>query len=279
MAPKIELTDENLVKSQALIPRLRRTGKTFEDCLKVIAFWLWLESKWNIESIIGEISGKDDELFSLITDEAIAVFSLVMAGSNELILSDLVGQTLTLSRRFLSLSSTFSDREVVMEGISDIYSELHRRVHFGETSGSRSFQLNPYAREWDPVDERAPEEDRCLFLTFSNGYPLSEFQIVRFFSRLYGECIERVYVHWLAKKTEDKQTPVNPRTEHRHTPMNPRTEHKHPPPPNPPLFGKLIFKTSFVPALILGGEREAKFFIGRKPLWCKRFDDKKKRSG
>ncbi|WCJ22973.1 hypothetical protein M5689_005029 [Euphorbia peplus] len=269
MAPKTEITDEKLANSQALISRLRGTGKALEDCLKVMAFWLWLESRWNIGSFIEEISGKDDEFFSLITDEAIAVISLVIAGYNELISSYLVRHTLTLSKRFLSYSSTFLDREMVMKGISDIYSELCWRVHFGESFGSNSFQLNPYAKEWNPVNERAPEEDRCLFLTFSNGFPLSESQIVRFFSRKYGECVERVYVHWSNKKTEIRHTPAS-RTNDRHTPANSA-------PPNPALFGKVVFKTSSVPALILGGDKEAKFFVDTKPLWCKRFDDKKKR--
>lgn len=43
--------------------------------------------------------------------------------------------------------------------------------------------LNPDAEEWDFRTNRAPEEDRCLFLTFSNGYPLTHAQIIRFFTR------------------------------------------------------------------------------------------------
>ncbi|PON70227.1 hypothetical protein TorRG33x02_257770 [Trema orientale] len=43
--------------------------------------------------------------------------------------------------------------------------------------------LNPYAREWDPYTNKAPEQDRCLFLTFSNGYPLNQRQIRAFFTR------------------------------------------------------------------------------------------------
>jgi hypothetical protein len=42
--------------------------------------------------------------------------------------------------------------------------------------------LNPFAKEWNLATERAPEEERCLFLTFSNGYPLTENQLVNFFN-------------------------------------------------------------------------------------------------
>ena len=43
--------------------------------------------------------------------------------------------------------------------------------------------LNPFAKEWSPATERAPEEERCLFLTFSNGYPLTENQLINFFNQ------------------------------------------------------------------------------------------------
>ena len=43
-------------------------------------------------------------------------------------------------------------------------------------------KLNPFAKEWNPWQERAPEEDRSLFITFSNGYPLSNFQLWQFFT-------------------------------------------------------------------------------------------------
>ncbi|KAG6597035.1 uncharacterized protein LOC111449194 [Cucurbita moschata] len=107
--------------------------------------------------------------------------------------------------------------------------------------------LNPQAKEWNPLFDCAPEEDRCLFLTFSNGNPLSEHQIVNFFTRNYGSCIERVYVHY-----PDGGTQL-------------------------PLFGKVVFVASSIPAIILGGKDEAKFSIESKTLWCKRYEARKTR--
>ncbi|KAJ0110823.1 hypothetical protein Patl1_00147 [Pistacia atlantica] len=117
-----------------------------------------------------------------------------------------------------------------------------------EPSSASVPRLNPFAKEWNPVTDRAPEEDRCLFLTFSNGYPLTENQITRFFNDKYGPCVERVYVH----------SPV-PRN------MN-----------APPLFGKVVFKVSYIPAAILSGHKQTKFTVDGKPLWCKKFEAKKK---
>ncbi|KAJ4727233.1 Histidine phosphatase superfamily, clade-1 [Melia azedarach] len=60
--------------------------------------------------------------------------------------------------------------------------EEYHRAQQTATRPARS-SLNPSANEWSPCSERAPEEDRCLFLTFSNGYPLAESQIVSFFTK------------------------------------------------------------------------------------------------
>ena len=43
-------------------------------------------------------------------------------------------------------------------------------------------RLNPDAREWDILRDRGSEEQRCLYLTFSKGFPLYEHEIARFFN-------------------------------------------------------------------------------------------------
>ena len=43
-------------------------------------------------------------------------------------------------------------------------------------------KLNPLAKEWFPWQGRTPEKNRSLFVTFSNGYPLNDFQIWQFFT-------------------------------------------------------------------------------------------------
>ncbi|XWS45848.1 hypothetical protein CRYUN_Cryun14cG0014600 [Craigia yunnanensis] len=111
-------------------------------------------------------------------------------------------------------------------------------------------QLNPYAKEWSPNIHGAPVEDRCLFVTFSNGHPITEHQIAIFFVHKYGDCLERVYVHWPQRKNyRDIVTPQ---------------------------FGKVIFKESLIPLTITDcGKKQCKFMIDGKPLWCKKFDSNK----
>ncbi|KAK9273946.1 hypothetical protein L1049_018758 [Liquidambar formosana] len=76
-------------------------------------------------------------------------------------------------------------------------------------------KLNPFANEWNPISEQLPEEDRCLYVTFSKGFPLTEAQISHFFAQKFGPCVERVYVHRPSESWK-----------------------------NPPLFGKVVFNKS-----------------------------------
>ncbi|KAK9274415.1 hypothetical protein L1049_019229 [Liquidambar formosana] len=103
-------------------------------------------------------------------------------------------------------------------------------------------RLNPSAREWNPASERVPEEDRCLYLTFSKGFPLTEAEISHFFAQKYGPCVERVYVHRPAGGWR-----------------------------NPPLFGKVVFNKCSIPAFILNGHNQTRFVVNGRALWCKKF--------
>lgn len=44
-------------------------------------------------------------------------------------------------------------------------------------------KLNPLASEWSLAIHGASEEDRSLFITFSEAYPLSEHEITWFFNQ------------------------------------------------------------------------------------------------
>ncbi|KAK8635816.1 hypothetical protein V6N13_004532 [Hibiscus sabdariffa] len=66
----------------------------------------------------------------------------------------------------------------------------------GSGSGSGNIQtLDPNAKEWSFKTNGAPKEDRCLYITFSNGHPIADHRIRRFFTLKYGDCLERVYVY------------------------------------------------------------------------------------
>ncbi|KAK8635819.1 hypothetical protein V6N13_004534 [Hibiscus sabdariffa] len=134
-----------------------------------------------------------------------------------------------------------------------------RALPSGETplrggSGGRgnSRPLDPNAKEWSGKTDGAPEEDRCLFITFSNGHPIADHRIRSFFTHNYGDCLERVYVHWPRPKDVEETNTTTPQ------------------------FGKVVFKTSWIPLVITQcGKRETKFVVDGKPLWCKKYDPSK----
>ncbi|KAK2650710.1 hypothetical protein Ddye_018199 [Dipteronia dyeriana] len=105
-----------------------------------------------------------------------------------------------------------------------------------------SSRLNPFAREWDIWTEQTPEEERTSFLTFAYGHPLTQSQIVRFFTNKYGQYVERVYVNWQEPSIY-----------------------------GPPLFGRIVFKASCIPLDVLNGYQQTRFMVYGKPLWCKKF--------
>ncbi|KAL7203858.1 hypothetical protein ACSBR2_017003 [Camellia fascicularis] len=46
----------------------------------------------------------------------------------------------------------------------------------------------------------------------------------------------------------------------------------HKPRDSVPLFGKITFKASFVPAAILNGQDEVRFTVFGRTIWCKKYN-------
>ena len=65
-------------------------------------------------------------------------------------------------------------------------------------------------------------------------------------NRKYGDCVERIVLRSKAQK-------------------------------GTPLFGKVVFKISTVPVLILNGKDEVKFLVNERSLWCKKYQPRKSR--
>ncbi|KAF2315413.1 hypothetical protein GH714_039148 [Hevea brasiliensis] len=259
--------------ARSVFCRLMGIGRVAEESLKVIAFWMWLDCR-GFQNIITMLSSRDDKFLSLVSDEAVAVLSSLQI-TNSTISPNLMRITLTLAPRFLSPVSFSltkkrggeeetveeitewlepsgegsSNEKTLFSGVDDNWSPYSA----GETerslpllpSSSVGSNLNPFAKEWNPITERASEEDRCLFFTFSKGYPLTENKIIDFFTAKYGPCVERVYVHWPCPRRRNRRSA---------------------------LFGKVVFKAFCVAFVILSGKNEAKFKVDGKPLWCKRLN-------
>ncbi|KAG9447175.1 hypothetical protein H6P81_013303 [Aristolochia fimbriata] len=91
--------------------------------------------------------------------------------------------------------------------------------------------LNPSARPWFPGK-------RTLFLTFSKGYPLSETDIIDFFTRRFGDCIESLRL---------QRTPRG----------------------NQPLFATLVLKSASLVQIVLMGQERVRFKIMGKHVMAR----------
>uniref|UniRef100_A0A0D9WXL2 RRM domain-containing protein n=1 Tax=Leersia perrieri TaxID=77586 RepID=A0A0D9WXL2_9ORYZ len=101
----------------------------------------------------------------------------------------------------------------------------------------------------DPVMQQQPSEvpqdERTLFVTFSNGYPLSKDELYDFFMRHYGD-IEDITI-------------------------------EEPPEPRPPLFAQVTFYSQLTLRRVLDGNKRVKFMTRGKHLWARQFVPKKKK--
>ena len=92
-------------------------------------------------------------------------------------------------------------------------------------------------------------DQQSLFLTFSNGFPLTEGQIFNFFNRTYGpDVVERVIV---------------PR------PRGGRGQSLH---------GRVVFKNTYIPVLVMKNHEKVCFAVDGRPFYCKRFVSKRRRT-
>ncbi|KAK4414621.1 hypothetical protein Salat_2875100 [Sesamum alatum] len=106
-------------------------------------------------------------------------------------------------------------------------------------------KLNADAQPFVPASQRArvraraSEEERSLFMTFSNGSPLTWQEIHQHFTSEYGNCVDYVYVH----KRENRD----------------------------PEFGRIIFTREDLPRIIMGDEEVVRILIGNKSMWLKKY--------
>ncbi|KAF8048982.1 hypothetical protein N665_2336s0001 [Sinapis alba] len=128
----------------------------------------------------------------------------------------------------------------------------------------RGAMLNSKAPPYKPVSIRVSEatlserakpfqpvysDQQSLFMTFSNGFPLTESQVFDFFNRSYAPgLVERVIV---------------PR------PKGGR---------GPSLHGRVVFKDTHIPDLVMGNREKVCFSVDGRPMYCRRFVSKKSKA-
>ncbi|KAK9913321.1 hypothetical protein M0R45_037139 [Rubus argutus] len=89
----------------------------------------------------------------------------------------------------------------------------------------------------DDEDQEVPPEERTVFLTFSKGYPLSENDLRKFFTRKFGEIIDGIHM---------QQVPE-------------------------PIFARLVLRSASSIPVVLDGKSTVTFFINGKHARARNF--------
>ncbi|XP_059654264.1 uncharacterized protein LOC132300980 [Cornus florida] len=206
--------------------RLIDMGADTKMTKKIMALLMWLESEGGLKGLVKKISSQTDKVMAVVGAEAETALGFLEANALSPGASSIsMPVTLDLAKPVpdsFSLIDLFEDKERASNGISHLVNgvcemifrdiledrckegngsvamaDIVRKLVVAEgkkpgglevgkksavvaSSGSK---LNPYAQEW----RVSPEEERCLFVTFSNGYPLSENQIFWFFTSCVDE--------------------------------------------------------------------------------------------
>ncbi|XP_057969506.1 uncharacterized protein LOC131158654 [Malania oleifera] len=83
-------------------------------------------------------------------------------------------------------------------------------------------------------------DDRTMFVTFSKGYPVFEWEIREFFTRTYGNCIESLHMQEVMPNEQA-------------------------------LFARIVFSSAPTLDVILHGMSKVKFTINGKHVWARKF--------
>ncbi|KAL4556818.1 hypothetical protein LXL04_034981 [Taraxacum kok-saghyz] len=92
-------------------------------------------------------------------------------------------------------------------------------------------------------EEEVPPENRTIFLTFSKGYPISESEVKLYFTRIFGDFIESIYMQPVERE-------------------------------NQPLFARIVARSaSMVRAVVErdGADGKSKYYINGKHVWARKY--------
>lgn len=220
------------------------------ESMQVIALFIWLERK-GFGFLVEKILSFPHLLVNELAKEAVKCLELHHAPSSSQthdlfpLMKSTLHQDLTHRffrenhRRLLQGVATVIDT-VCVRALGDIMNVAIERNRPAKTP-------TMYHPMWQfGHDESVPPDDRTLFITFSKGYPVQEWEVRDFFTRNYGDCVESIYMQDV--KGEEQS-----------------------------LFARIVFRAFSMIGRILDETGRAKFSINGKHAWVRKFIPKRVR--
>lgn len=204
-----------------LFIRLLEMGVDDDLVKKIMCFWMFLESK-DFKDIHEKLHLANATDFSHACTEAENVLTFLNPNQTSTeslipcpITSNLLGPNVSLSHIFQNRERLYDEilsfydtvcnigNEATLEnnanakgidgenGTKGEDTKTEEDMHDGEnvsvgltaTQQPSKSTLNAFAKDWTPSTEGSSLEDRSLFMTFSRGRPLSEWEIANYFQR------------------------------------------------------------------------------------------------
>ncbi|KAK9073403.1 hypothetical protein SSX86_007727 [Deinandra increscens subsp. villosa] len=220
------------------------------EAIQMIAIWIWLE-RITMESpnLTRRILTLDSHLIDKVGNEALLCWTCV---DNVALLftSSVTDFPLTniLLKKDMPIDFFRKHRDVTIAGINDVINVVCatclKDIWDGAVARNAHMDSSQMVVSRAQNTEIQPDE-RTLFVTFSRGYPVGEWEVREFVTRLFGDCIESYYM---------QEVPIG--------------EHA--------LFAKIVLHHASFIHMVLAGETKAKFTINGKQVWMRKFIPKRR---
>lgn len=210
------------------------------ESMRLVALFLWLERK-GFRNCVVRLLSYPYAVIAQIAEEAEACLSFIDGNDHSFAsTSSPGGSSIPTMQAILGqeLSPGFfhQERPGACEEIDKINSTICRRAL---ADIMEQAVANKASRD-------SSIDDRTLFITFSKGYPVQEWEVGDFFTKTYGDCVESVHMQ-----------EVQPNEQ--------------------PLFARIVFRTASIIVGILNGNCRAKFTINGKHAWARKYVPKRSR--
>ncbi|XP_027368743.1 uncharacterized protein LOC113874729 [Abrus precatorius] len=247
------------------------------ESMQVLATWLWLE-RVGFRNVVKRVLSLPNILINEVADETVLCLNCIN-NTVKILPSSSEGSDIPLLQSLvdkeISLQFLFDNRVKVLQGVAKVVQEVcvkaftdimqqamvrntNERMmetqkgvtpspenHFWFGSiGPSNLRLGKVGSEVMVQNNEVPADDRTLFVTFSKGYRVQEWEVREFFTMAYGDCIEALYMQ-----------EVQPNEQ--------------------PLFARIVFHKISIIDMILRGANKAKFTINGKHVWARKFVPKR----
>ncbi|KAG4970238.1 hypothetical protein AAZX31_13G093300 [Glycine max] len=242
-----------------------------EESMQVHAMWLWLE-RVGFRNVVKRVLALPNILINDVADETVMCLNCI---NNSLLMSCLFSSESSeipllqsLVEKEISLQFVYENRSSALQGVAKVMQDVCVRAFTDimeqamirnsaeaaaqkvvtttrqSSSSSSSSENYNYHHGLVWFGSIGPAEDRTLFVTFSKGYRVEEWEVREFFALAYGDCIEALFMQEVQPNEQA-------------------------------LFARIVFRAVSTIDMILRGANKAKFIINGKHVWARKFVPKR----